>query len=159
MLPYSGVTVRLLRTQVVRKAIEMLYELAEDESKYATFYESHSKSIKLGVHEDDQNREKLAGLLRFRSSSMVQSFAAADPTTVSMDMFGAKVTVFANTGATEGAMAMAEFMYTRLAGTGKLTNYQEVQRGMGLTVTVTSTGLTVTTTADAYITVVSMLMF
>jgi hypothetical protein len=98
-------------------------------------------------------------MLRFRSSSMVQSFAAADPTTVSMDMFGAKVTVFANTGATEGAMAMAEFMYTRLAGTGKLTNYQEVQRGMGLTVTVTSTGLTVTTTADAYITVVSMLMF
>ena len=71
---------------------------------------------------------------------------------------GAKVTVFANTGA-EGAMAMAEFMYTRLAGTGKLTNFQEVQRGMGLTVTVTSTGLTVTTTADAYITVVSMLMF
>ena len=64
-----------------------------------------------------------------------------------------------NTGATGSAMAMAEFMYTRLGETGKLTNYQEVQRGMGLTVAVTATGLTVTTTSDAYITVVSMLMF
>jgi hypothetical protein len=98
-------------------------------------------------------------MLRYRSASMVQSFTAADPTTVSMDMFGAKVTVFANTGAAGSAMAMAEFMYTRLGETGKLTNYQEVQRGMGLTVAVTASGLTVTTTTDAHITVVSMLMF
>ena len=74
-----------------------------------------------------------------------------------MDMFGAKVTVFANSGST--AMGMAEFLYTRVGASGKLASYQEVQRGLGLSVAVTSTGLTVATTADAYITVVSILLF
>ena len=98
-----------------------------------------------------------ARMLRHRSSGMVQSFDVADPTTHAMDMFGAKVTVFANSGST--AMGMAEFLYTRVGASGKLASYQEVQRGLGLSVAVTSTGLTVATTADAYITVVSILLF
>ena len=61
-------TVAYRHTQVVRKAIELLTELSEDSEKYAAFYESFSKNLKLGVHEDEAHRPKLAGLLRFRSS-------------------------------------------------------------------------------------------
>lgn len=68
MLQQSTRMMRLLRKQVVRKAIEMLNELANDEAKYALFYEGFSKNLKLGVYEDDANRAKVAELLRFHSS-------------------------------------------------------------------------------------------
>lgn len=68
MLQQSTRMMRLIRKHVVRKAIEMLSELAEDEIKYATFYDAFSKNLKLGVHEDETNRDKLAALLRFHSS-------------------------------------------------------------------------------------------
>ena len=47
----------------------MFNELAEDEEKYETFYKNYNKPLKLGLHEDSQNRSKLADLMRFESSS------------------------------------------------------------------------------------------
>ena len=46
----------------------MISELTEDKDKYKEFYENFSKCIKLGIHEDSQNRSKLSELLRYYST-------------------------------------------------------------------------------------------
>merc|ERR1719264_1243712 len=49
--------------------MELFDELAEDKDNYKKFYEQFGKNIKLGIHEDSTNRKKLAGMLRYHSSS------------------------------------------------------------------------------------------
>merc|ERR1719188_2673295 len=49
--------------------MELFDELAEDKDNYKKFYEQFGKNVKLGIHEDSTNRKKLAGMLRYHSSS------------------------------------------------------------------------------------------
>merc|ERR1712070_804994 len=63
--------VRILKTikkNVVKKCLEMFAEIAENAEDYKKFYEQFSKNLKLGIHEDQTNRKKIADLLRFHTS-------------------------------------------------------------------------------------------
>mgnify|MGYP006318239917 FL=1 len=53
---------------MVKKCMELIQEVSENEEDWKKFYEQFSKNLKPGIHEDSNNREKLASFLRYNSS-------------------------------------------------------------------------------------------
>ncbi len=60
----------MIRSGCVRKTLDLLDDLAQNRQEdYAKVWESFGKVLKEGVGEDFANRERIAGLLRFRSTT------------------------------------------------------------------------------------------
>jgi molecular chaperone HtpG len=63
--------IKVIHKNIVKKMLELMTDLANDPDRaedYKAFYDTYSKNIKLGIHQDRTNRDKLTNLLRFTTS-------------------------------------------------------------------------------------------
>merc|ERR1712050_726239 len=60
---------KVIKKNIIKKSLEMFEEITENKEDCKKFYEQFGKNLKLGIHEDSQNRKKLAGHLRFATSA------------------------------------------------------------------------------------------
>jgi molecular chaperone HtpG len=61
-------TIAAMRTALTRRVVDMLEKLAEDEDRYVKFWGEFGALVKEGIVEDAGNRERLAKLLRFKTT-------------------------------------------------------------------------------------------
>ncbi len=59
---------KAIKKSITKKCMEMFAQIQENAEDFKKFNEQFGKNLKLGIHEDSTNRNKLSELLRFSSS-------------------------------------------------------------------------------------------
>lgn len=67
---------KVIKKNLVKKCMELFSEIAENAEDYKKFYEQFGKNLKLGIHEDNTNRNKLADFLRWHTSKSGEEMAS-----------------------------------------------------------------------------------
>ena len=75
---------KVIKKNVVKKCLELFTEIKQNKEDYKTFYEHFSKNLKLGIHEDSANREKLTDLLMYNSTKSGDDKTNLEPTKVNI---------------------------------------------------------------------------
>ncbi|XP_027359632.1 heat shock protein 90-5, chloroplastic isoform X1 [Abrus precatorius] len=72
--------VRIMRKRLVRKAFDMIQDIAESENKedYKKFWENFGRFMKLGCIEDSGNHKRITPLLRFYTSKSEEEVKSLD---------------------------------------------------------------------------------
>jgi molecular chaperone HtpG len=61
---------KVIRKHIVKKALELFSEIAENKEDFDKFYESFGKNLKYGIHDNDSSaKDKLAELLRYHTTT------------------------------------------------------------------------------------------
>jgi heat shock protein beta len=70
----------IISKRLVRKSLDMFRDIAadEDDSQYIMFWNNFGKYLKVGVIEDDKNRDEITPLLRFFSSKSGEEYTSFD---------------------------------------------------------------------------------
>ena len=72
---------RVMKKHLVKRSLEMFQEMSEDKDHtddYMEFYKNFGKNLKLGIHEDSTNRDRLASLLRYQTSTSGDDWVSLD---------------------------------------------------------------------------------
>ena len=69
---------KVISKTLVKKSFEIFNELAKDEEEYNKFYNNFSKALKLGIHEDYKNKDRLAKLLRYKTNKSDGALVSLD---------------------------------------------------------------------------------
>lgn len=59
---------KVIKKNITKKCLELFQEISENTEDFKKFYEQFSKNLKLGIHEDSTNRQKLSEFLRYHTS-------------------------------------------------------------------------------------------
>ncbi|MDE2155368.1 MAG: molecular chaperone HtpG [Xanthomonadaceae bacterium] len=83
-----------IKAACVKRVLDLIEKLARDEpEKFATFYKAFGNTLKEGVSEDANNRERIAKLLRFASTGTLSMPGAGSAQTVSFDDYIGRMAV------------------------------------------------------------------